>query len=213
MQESKKQIRAVICERTAAALRKNGFDAVFVETIAEAAAFVAETAKSAKTIGLGGSASVGELGVVPKLAECAEILNHSAPDLTPEQRFEVMRRQQTCNLFLCSANAISTNGDIVNIDGNGNRAGAAFFGPTKILIVAGSNKIAEGGVAEALKRAKDFACAPNAHRLSKQTPCATTGKCVDCDSPDRLCRVTVVMERKPARSDITVLLVAEELGF
>ena len=213
MHESKKQNTAAICERTAKALRKNGFDAVFVETIPEAAAFVIEAAKNAKTIGLGGSVSVLELGVVEQLAERAEILNHSAPGLDPGQRFEVMRRQQTCDLFLSSANAISTDGAIVNIDGNGNRAGAAFFGPGKILIVAGYNKIAEGGVADALKRAKDFACAPNARRLSKQTPCVATGKCADCDSPDRICRVTVIMERKPARSEITVLLVGEELGF
>ena len=214
MHPSKNHSFAAILKRTETALKRNGFDAAVVENADEARAFVIAAAQGAKTVGQCGSSTIIELGVISELAKSAEILNHNAPDLTPEQRLETMRRQQTCDLMLCSANAISTNGEIVNIDGVGNRVSASIFGPAKILIVAGRNKIAEGGVAEAMKRAKDFACPPNAHRVGRTTtPCVATGKCHDCGSPERICRVTVVMERKPSRSDITVLLVNDDFGF
>jgi hypothetical protein len=214
MHPSKTHTHSAIIARTAAALKRNDFNVAIAENADEARAFIVAHAQGAKTDGQCGSATILELGVIPELAKNAEILNHSAPDLSLEQRLEIMRRQQLCDLMLCSANAISTSGEIVNIDGVGNRASASIMGPAKILIVAGRNKIAEGGVAEALKRAKDFACPPNAHRVGRTTtPCVKTGKCHDCDSPERICRVTVIMERKPSRSDITVLLVNEEFGF
>ena len=214
MHPSKTHSNSLILNRTAAALKHNGFETAVVENADEARAFIVAAAQGAKTIGQCGSVTVIDLNVIPELAKNAEILNHSAPDLTNEQRLEVMRRQQTCDLMICSANAISTNGEIVNIDGVGNRVSASVFGPANILIVAGRNKIAEGGIAEALKRAKDSACPTNAHRVGRTTtPCVKTGKCHNCDSPERICRVTVIMERKPSRSDVTVLLVNEDFGF
>ena len=214
MHTSKSHAFSAVIERTAAALKRNDFNVAVAENADEARAFILAAAQGAKTVGQCGSATVAELGVIPELAKNAEILNHSAPELAQEERHGVMRRQQTCDLMICSANAISTNGEIVNIDGVGNRVSASIFGPAKILIVAGRNKIAEGGVAEALKRAKDFACPPNAHRVGRATtPCVATGKCHNCNSPERICRVTVIMERKPSRSDITVLLINDEFGF
>ena len=214
MHPSKQHSNSAVIGRTADALRRNDFNVAIAENADEARAYILAAAQGAGSIGQCGSATVVELGVIPELAKSAEILNHSAPDLSAEERRGVMMRQQTCDLMLCSANAISTNGEIVNIDGVGNRVSASVFGPKKILIVAGRNKIAEGGVAEAIKRAKDFACPPNAHRVGRTTtPCVATGKCHNCNSPERICRVTVIMERKPSQSDITVLLVNENLGF
>ena len=214
MHSSKSHATSLIIERTAEALKRNEFDVATAKNADEARAFIYAAAQGAKTIGQCGSATIIGLGVIPELAKKAEILNHSAPDLTPEQRADVFRRQQVCDLLLLSANAISTNGEIVNIDGVGNRVSASIFGPKKILFVVGRNKIAEGGVAEALKRARDFAAPPNSHRVGRTTtPCVATGKCHDCKSPERICRVTVIMERKPSRSDVTVLLVNEEMGF
>jgi len=214
MHPSKSHSNSLILTRTAAALKQHDFNVATAANADEARAFILAFAQGAKTIGQCGSVTIAALDIIPELAKFAKILNHGAPDLTPEQRADTMLRQQTCDLMLCSANAVSTNGEIVNIDGVGNRVSASIFGPKKTLLVVGRNKIAEGGVAEALKRAKDFACPPNAHRVGRTTtPCVATGKCHDCNSPERICRVTVIMERKPSRSDITVLLVNEDLGF
>jgi hypothetical protein len=124
-----------------------------------------------------------------------------------------MRRQQTCDVFICGVNAVTASGEIVNVDGVGNRVAASIFGPGRIVLVAGRNKIVEGGVAEALRRVKDVAAPGNTIRLNKNTPCARTGVCSDCDSPDRICRVTVILDRKPSRSDIAVLVVDADLGL
>ncbi len=202
------------CRRTVDALARRGFAARYCATAAEAADALAELGAGAKTVGLGGSLSVGVLGVRERLAAAgAEILDHSDPGATLEEKVAVMRAQQTCDFFICGINAVTAAGEIVNVDGIGNRVAASFFGPAKIVLVAGRNKIVEGGVAEAIQRVKDVAAPGNAIRLNRNTPCARTGVCSDCDSPERICRVTVVMDRKPSLSDITVLVVDEDLGL
>ena len=124
-----------------------------------------------------------------------------------------MRRELTCDLFLTSANALTADGRLVNIDGNGNRVAASIFGPRRVVFVVGRNKIVDGGIDVAIDRIKREACPPNCRRLNKKTPCATTGVCADCSSPDRICKVTVVMDRRPSQTDACVLLVDEDLGF
>ena len=107
------------------------------------------------------------------------------------------QRRSDVDLCLLSANALTADGRIVNIDGNGNRVAASVGGPKKVMYVIGRNKIVEGGIDDAIARIKRCACPPNCRRLGKQTPCALTGKCADCDSPDRICKVTVVFDRRP----------------
>jgi hypothetical protein len=101
----------------------------------------------------------------------------------------------------------------VNIDGNGNRVAASIFGPKRVVFVVGHNKIVDGGIDAAIDRIKREACPPNCRRLNKKTPCAATGTCADCSSPDRICKVTVVMDRRPSQTDAYVLLVDEDLGY
>lgn len=116
------------------------------------------------------------------------------------------------DLFLSSANAVTLNGELVNIDGIGNRVNSTTFGPGKVILVAGYNKIVED-VQEGIKRIKNVAAPLNARRLNIDVPCAKVGKCVDCNSPNRICRVLVILERKPSLTDIFVILVGEELGY
>jgi hypothetical protein len=118
----------------------------------------------------------------------------------------------TSDLFLSSVNAITLNGELVNIDGIGNRVNSINFGPGKVILVVGYNKIVDD-VQEAIHRIKNFAAPLNARRLKIDVPCAKVGKCVDCNSPNRICRVIVIHERKPSLTDILVILVGEELGF
>ncbi len=181
----------------AAALEKRGFATQVCATGAEARAFVLDAAASADVVGMGGSESVKQIGVVDALTAAGRTLVRATP----------------CDLFLLSANALTADGRIVNIDGNGNRVAASIHGAGHVLYVIGRNKIVEGGIDEAIARIKRCACPPNCRRLGKKTPCAATGICADCDSPDRICKVTAVMDRKPTGTRATVVLVDEELGY
>ena len=122
-------------------------------------------------------------------------------------------RATPCDLFLLSANALTADGRIVNIDGRGNRVAASIAGPSRVVYVIGRNKIVEGGVDEAIARIKRCACPPNCRRLGKKTPCAATGVCADCDSPDRICKVTAVFDRRPTGVPTLAIVVDADLGY
>ncbi len=202
------------CRKLVENLTKKHFTAVYCATAGEAAQYILEQAVSAKNVGFGGSLSVADLELTADLAgEGKEILNHGFPNLTPEQRQDIMRRQQTCDLFLTGTNAVTLDGSLVNIDGNGNRVAAMIYGPAKVIVVVGRNKIVEGDISDAVKRIKNISAPPNAMRLNKQTPCAVSGLCNDCDSPQRICNVTTIIDRKPTRTDMHVIVVNEDMGL
>ena len=202
------------CEKAVEALRQNGFTAVYCKSSQEAHDYIMREAADAQTVGFGGSRTIVDLGVQEKLEEEGrEILNHSVPGLTPEEKMAIMRRQLTCDLFLASANAITLAGSLVNIDGNGNRVAALTFGPKKVIVVAGRNKLVDGDTAAAIQRVKNWASPPNARRLNCNTPCAKTGFCSNCSSPERICRITTVIDRKPRVMDFRVVIVNEDLGL
>ena len=202
------------CRKAVAALEKNGFTALYCATSQEAFDYIVAEAAGAATVGFGGSMSVVDLKVADRLGELGkELLIHGAPGLSPAERVAIMRRQLTCDLFLSGTNALTLGGWLVNIDATGNRVGSMLFGPAKVIVVAGRNKIVDGGVTEAIGRVKEWASPPNARRLSYKTPCATTGVCSDCHAPDRICRITTVIDRKPRLTDLRVLVVNEDLGL
>ncbi|HHW91522.1 MAG TPA: LUD domain-containing protein, partial [Firmicutes bacterium] len=117
-----------------------------------------------------------------------------------------------CEFYLASSNALTEDGRLVNIDGTGNRVMGMVYGPRRVILVVGSNKLA-GSLEAALERIHREACPPNARRLKLQTPCAATGECNDCSSPDRMCKVTTIIEGKPGATDLEVILVGEKLGY
>jgi YkgG family uncharacterized protein len=202
------------CLRTVKALQKNGFTASYYQDPQEAARHILKEAETAATIGLGGSHSVADLNLRDRFREMGkELLIPKGPGNTPEKAMEIRRRQLTCDLFLCGTNAVTLSGCLVNIDNTGNRVGAMMFGPRKVIVVAGRNKIVAGTIEDAIRRVKDKASPPNARRLEFNTPCATTGFCEDCSSPQRICRIISIMERKPARTDVQVLVVNEDMGY
>lgn len=202
------------CRKAVEALGKNGFTAVYCQRSTEAYDYIVAEAAEADTVGFGGSLSIADLDVAGKLAEMGkELLMHSASGLTPDERRAIMRRQLTCDLFLSGANAVTLSGCLVNIDATGNRVGSMLFGPKKVIVVAGRNKLVDGDIAAAIKRVKDWSSPPNARRLNFKTPCATTGFCCDCNSADRICRVTTIIDRKPRQTDLRVLVVNEDMGL
>jgi L-lactate utilization protein LutB len=202
------------CHKAVEALGKNGFSALYCATPQDACDYIVTEANAALTVGFGGSMSIAGLGVEAILREQGkEILNHGLQGLSRDERMEIMRRQLTCDLFLSGCNALTLNGALVNIDATGNRAAAMFFGPRKVIVVVGRNKLVDGTAQDAVLRVKNWATPPNARRLNFNTPCASTGFCSDCNSPDRLCRVTTIIDRKPRFTDVRVLVVNSDLGF
>ena len=202
------------CEKAVESLGRNGFTAVYCKTARQALEYIVREAEAAETVGFGGSLSVADLAVAERLREMGkELFIHSAPGLAPEERLAVMRRQLTCDLFLTGTNAVTLSGSLVNIDASGNRVASMFFGPKKVIVVAGRNKLVDGDAEAAVKRIKDSSSPPNAKRLKFNTPCAKTGFCSDCSSPDRICRITTILDRKPRMTDLRVLVVNEEMGL
>lgn len=202
------------CRKAVASLEKNGFTALYCQSSSEVYDYILKEAADAANIGFGGSMSVAELKVADQLsAQGKEILNHSKPGFSADEKLTVMRRQLTCDLFLTGTNALTLSGILVNIDASGNRVGSMFFGPKKVIVVAGRNKLVDGDMDAAIRRVKDWASPPNAKRLNYNTPCSKTGFCSECNSPDRICRITTVIDRKPRLTDMRVLVVNEELGL
>ena len=200
-------------ESTCAALVKHGFDAVFVRTKEEAAELVMKFIKPGMKIGFGGSMTIKALGIQEKaLATGALVLDHNRPGIGAEEKLEVLRAQLTCDVFVSSSNAVTLKGEIMNIDGNGNRVAALTFGPRKNLVVMGANKIV-ADEKEAWDRIKAWAAPMNNKRLAKENPCVKAGQCMDCQNPGRICRVYQVLRRKPSLSDFTVVIVGENLGY
>ncbi|NLG33344.1 MAG: lactate utilization protein [Syntrophomonadaceae bacterium] len=201
------------CQKAVEALKKNGFKAVYCPTGREAYNHIVAAAQDANTVGFGGSVTISQLQLQQVIKETGkETLIHNLPYLSLEEKLTIRRRQLTCDLFLTSTNAITLSGQLVNIDATGNRVAAMFFGPKKVIIVAGRNKIVEDTEA-AINRIKNYAAPPNARRLNKKTPCTITGFCSECDSADRICRITVIIDRMPPFSDINIMVVNEDLGL
>ena len=132
--------------------------------------------------------------------------------MTREERKAALIGELEADWFVTSANALAMDGTIVNIDGTGNRVGVMAWAPGKILYIIGVNKIASD-VDSALKRARSIASPPNAVRIGMKTPCTAVGRCMDCNSPDRICRVVTMMERAPIGRECHVIIVGEELGY
>jgi L-lactate utilization protein LutB len=196
-----------------AALRKSGFDAQYVATGAEALELIAGFVRPGMKVGFGGSMSLKAIGAPEKVqALGAEVLDHDAPGIDQEKKLELRRAQLTCDLFLSSSNAVTLEGDIVNVDGAGNRVAALSFGPKKTVVVVGSNKIVRD-LDEALDRIETTASPMNNKRLDRPNPCVKAGTCQDCQGETRICRVYQVLHRRPLFSDFTVIVVGEPIGY
>ncbi|HJX60095.1 MAG TPA: lactate utilization protein, partial [Thermodesulfobacteriota bacterium] len=199
--------------KTVEKLEAHDFKALYMKSRQEAVEEIWKYITPKTRVGAAGSITIRELGILDQLEKQGNIVyDHWKPGLSKEKILEIRKSQMTSDLFLGSVNAITMNGEMVNIDGAGNRVNSHIFGPGKVILVVGYNKIVED-VQEGIKRVKNVAAPINAKRLNIDVPCAKLGKCVDCNSPNRICRVVVIHERRPSLTDILVILVGEELGF
>lgn len=192
-------------------LKLRGFDARAFETVEELINEVKEEVKNDKTIGIGGSCSIDEIGLYDVLKELDKAIAwHWRPD-TKDTR-EILKKANSSDVYFSSSNAITEDGKIVNIDGNGNRVSALIFGPKKVIVIAGINKICRD-LDDAMNRVKTIACPKNAKRVGSNAPCVETGKCVNCFSKGRVCTVTTIHEMKPPTMEFKVFIVNKDLGY
>lgn len=200
-------------ERTATALRKRGFEAAVFDKAADARDFLFGRLTRETVIAHGGSKTLAELEILERLrAGSYQLLDRARPGLTPEEKGEIERRAFSADVYLASANALAEEGAVVNIDMWGNRTGAIEFGPRKVYLFVGRNKLA-ATLTDAIGRARNSAAVMNAMRFEKRTPCVADGQCHDCSSPDRICSILSIIERSAPAERICICLINEDLGY
>lgn len=192
-------------------IRKNferhGFTTQLFATKEDACCYLDEHLHN-QTIGFGGSETLKEMGLFEVLQQSNVVIWHNRVP-----GFSVRRIANCAETYITSANAITETGEIVNIDGTGNRVAMTSFGPKICYYIVGKNKIT-ATVGEAYSRCKNIAAPLNAKRLGVKTPCAVRGdKCYDCNSPDRICRIISVIERVPFGMKSEMIFIDEDLGF
>lgn len=193
-------------------LQSRFFEAYFCENAEAAKEKVLSLISKDETIGFGGSMSVEQCGIFSALREGGYRLFDRDTAKTPEEKQEIMRKCLTADVFLMSANALSETGEIVNIDGVGNRVAALCYGPKKVIMVIGINKLTKD-VQSAISRARNTAAPVNAQRFPMSTPCIQNGSCADCRRSDSICSQMVITRLCRPAGRIKVILVGEELGF
>jgi L-lactate utilization protein LutB len=202
-----------IGRKVVAALIKNRFAAEYAENKADALARVLAAIPEGKSVGFGGSVSKEEIGLAAALEERGDrIFNPHLLHLTVEESLALRRQSLTADVFVTSSNAVTLDGQLINVDGTGSRVAALAFGPGKVVVIAGINKIVPD-VDAGLKRLRAIAGPANNRRLNKPNPCAATGVCVNCDSPARICNITTITHKRPRQSDVHIIIVGEALGY
>lgn len=194
-------------------LQKKGYKVEFFDTSKQAVKFMTDSL-SGKTIGIGGSMTVKAMGLDTSLEENNTVYWHWTPEQVKKYGSQKAVRDlaQSAEIYISSANAIAETGQIVNIDGSGNRISSISYGHEKVYFVIGVNKVTEN-LEKAVWRARNIAAPLNAQRLNRQTPCAKNAdKCYDCNSPDRICNGFLILERPISGMEMTVILINENLG-
>lgn len=200
-------------ERTVKALEKNNISASVAKDRQAAKEKVSSMIPDGVTVGIGGSVTLNQLGLIDLLKARGLTIFNPFEKPPPGQEGVDMRKQAlVSDVFLTGANAVTEEGQLFNIDATGNRAGAMFFGPQKVIVIAGVNKIVKN-LAEARAKVQEITAPINSKRLKRKTPCVQTGKCEDCDSPERICNIEVVIRKRPRLTDLQVVLVGEPLGI
>ncbi|HCJ07772.1 MAG: lactate utilization protein [Lachnospiraceae bacterium] len=164
-----------------------------------------------KVVTYGGSMSLDEIGLKEAVEEAGHDLLRREKYVTPEEKRECFAKQTLADVFLMSTNAITLDGELVNIDGSGNRVACLAFGPKEVIVVAGMNKVVTD-VEEGVARSRNFAAPPNTVRLGCDTPCAKVGQCGNCLTNTICCQI-LVTRASSISGRIKVILVGEELGY
>ncbi len=213
-----------IFEKVISNLERNNIKGLYAKDKAEAFEIVKTLLKDGDTVGVGGSMSLFECGVIDHL-RCGKynFLDRYADNLSKDDVNDIYRKSFSADAYLCSSNAITENGDLYNVDGNSNRVAAILYGPASVIMIVGKNKIVKN-IDEAVKRVKTIAAPKNCDRLNLDTYCRLKGECMSllnenadmcegCKGDTRICCNYVVSSYQRTKDRIKVILVDEEIGY
>jgi hypothetical protein len=199
-------------------LRRNRFDAILAKNARDAKDKILEAIPVPASVGIANSATVRQIGVIEALRDRGNTLidpispGYGLVEFHEETFKEILRNSLEADVFLAGTNAVTEDGKLVNIDGVGNRVGGIIWVAGKSIIVIGRNKIVKN-VDAAIYRIKNQVTPTLAKRRQLDLPCAKAGRCVDCSVPERACNITLILEKKPAYKELTVVVVDEDLGL
>lgn len=211
-----KNVKFVVDERikrTMENLEKNNISAYKVENEEEALKKLGELIPEGSIIGLGGSMTLSEVGAIDYIRKGNyEVLDRYKEGLTPAEMKEIFRKGFFADAFLTSSNAVTENGELYNVDGTGNRVASMLYGPDRVIVIVGINKLVKD-IEEAVLRVEETAAPANNKRLNKTNPCTKTGHCMDCSSDGRICNMYTLIKRQGVKGRIHVIIVNKELGY
>ncbi len=185
----------------------------YYPTIIEVKARVQALIQDNQVVGVGGSTTLSAWGIIDELrARSIQFLDRFVPGITTVELNEIFHQSLNADIYLSSVNAMTENGELLCMDKNGNRVAALLYGPKKVILVVGKNKLVKN-LDEAFNRIRTIAGPANARRLNLSTPCVSTGVCMQCDHPQKLCNIEVIIKGQADISRMTLLLVDEAGGF
>lgn len=193
-------------------LNQRNMEGYFCEDSTACVKAILDRMEDGSVIGWGGSQSIAECGLMDAIHNGSYTLIDRMTAKTPEESRELYARTVMADYYLMSTNAITMDGELINIDGNGNRVACLIHGPKHVIMVVGMNKLVSN-VEDGYRRVRDIATPANTKRLNKNTPCFHTGRCGDCLSPDCICNQVVITRRSGHAGRIKIFFVAEDLGY
>ena len=204
-------------EAVGKALEANNFEVFIVQTASEARDLVLNTLMpqlAPKVVSWGGSMTIGAIGITEAIMKnpALSILDPYEAGLKPDEAYERRRQGLLADLFFSGTNALTEQGQLVNLDATGNRVGAINFGPKNVIVAIGRNKVVSD-LDTAMQRIKEYAAPVNAIRLNRKTPCAETAYCEECKSPGRICNIWTITEKSFPKHRIKIILINQDLGF
>lgn len=200
-------------ERTIENFQKHNMNAYCVKDKISLINKISEILKDGNTVSVGGSETLFETGVIDLLRSGKyNFLDRYEEGLAPSDIKNIFRKSFSADAYIVGSNAITEEGELYNVDGRGNRVAAMIYGPDKVIVVVGYNKIVKN-IDEAIKRNREISAPANCKRLARKTPCAEVGYCMDCKSPDRICNDYVVIKRQAAKERIYILILEEDFGY
>jgi len=200
-------------EKTINALEQRNMKGIFVKDEQELLGVLKSLIQENSIVGVGDSVTLLETGVLDFLRKGNYVfLDKYRDGITSEEKKQIYIQNFTADTFLCSTNALTEDGELYNIDGNGSRVAPMIYGPKQVIIVAGINKLVRN-LEEAERRVRNYAAPLDAKRLNKDTPCTKLGHCVNCKSPNRICNDFVTITGQFVKNRIKVIIVAKTLGY
>lgn len=199
--------------KTIDSMKKNNINGYIVKSKEELIKKVEEIVEPKSKVSCGGSMTLFESGIIDHLRSGRyEFLDRYKEGITQNELKDIYRQAFYCDAYFSSSNAITEDGQIYNVDGNGNRVAAMLFGPSKVIIIVGVNKIVST-LDDAIKRNRELSAPANAKRLNKVTPCTKVGYCMDCNSEERICNEYTVIKKQSDKDRMHVIFINENLGY